>query len=590
MNVLSLFDGMSCGRIALDRAGIKVDNYFASEVDKYAISVAKHNYPDIKHIGDVTQVKASDLPKIDLIIGGSPCQGFSFAGKQLNFDDPRSVLFFEFVRLLKEIQTYNPNVLFLLENVKMKKEYQDVISELMRVEPVKINSALVSAQNRERLYWSNIPTSSLQDKGILLKHIVENGKVDRDKSHCIGAHESKGTTLDTYNGIRKGVKRQIIFLDSHKSDKGLKCIGALPCKKWKDDGKILQRNFSQGERIYSIEGKSPTLTANGGGTAGCSALIQVGKATDINGHDLIKRVYSIEGKSPTLNTMTGGNREPKIAIDEKYWRKLTPLECERLQTVPDNEIICIFALCLARVKNYVNAVEQNPKLLKLALSAEKEKLNEFVKLANQNTRQNNQKTKCIVQQGVDMMTQRQINQCTKINQKENNTTVNNVENIVMCKSQNQEADSVPPNAFINITEGRIMRFGTEELHRNDSHSTTYLNGKKPLVLFGSEIMELVKDVDAGMKKNSDMIFTSTTLSALSISSLEQMLATYYLFAKNAITGYIPNETNQKSLSVQFQINDGYTNHVSNSQRYKMLGNGWTVDVIAEAFFKHLDLY
>ena len=443
---------------------------------------------------------------------------------------PRSVLFFEFVRLLKEIQTYNPNVSFLLENVKMKKEYQDVISEQMGVEPVKINSALVSAQNRERLYWSNIPVSPLVDKGILLKHIIEKGEVDRDKSYALDASYAK-KTLSDYENRGRG---QVVFSDSK-------------CK-------------------------------------------QVGKAIGINGHDLIKRIYSIEGKSPTLNTMTGGNREPKIAVDEKYWRKLTPLECERLQTVPDNEIICIFALCLDQVKNYVNAVEQNPKLLKLALSAEKEKLNEFVKLANQNTRQNNQKTKCIVQQGVDMMTQRQINQCTKINQKENNTTVNNVENIVMCKSQNQEADSVPPNAFINITEGRIMRFGTEELHRNDSHSTTYLNGKKPLVLFGSEIMELVKDVDAGMKKNSDMIFTSTTLSALSISSLEQMLATYYLFAKNAITGYIPNETNQKSLSVQFQINDGYTNHVSNSQRYKMLGNGWTVDVIAEAFFKHLDLY
>ena len=296
MNVLSLFDGMSCGRIALDRAGIKVDNYFASEIDKYAISVSKHNYPDIKHIGDVTQVKASDLPRIDLIIGGSPCQGFSFAGKQLNFDDHRSVFFFEYVRILKEIRKYNPNVLFLLENVKMKKEYQDVISEQMGVEPVKINSALVSAQNRERLYWSNIPVSPLNDKGILLKHIVEDGNVGRDKSVCLTAHDGKGTTLDTYFGIRKGVKRQIVFLDNHNSDKGLKCIGALKSKQWKDDGKNLQRNFSQGERIYSIEGKSPTLTANGGGTAGSSALV----------------------------------------FYKNNWRKLTPLECERLQTVPDN--------------------------------------------------------------------------------------------------------------------------------------------------------------------------------------------------------------------------------------------------------------
>lgn len=123
-NVLSLFDGMSCGQIALNRAGIKYDNYFASEIDKHAISVTKANYPNTIHLGDVTEVKSENLPKIDLLIGGSPCQGFSFAGKQLNFDDQRSKLFFEFVRLLKES---NPKY-FLLENVKMKKEYENIIT------------------------------------------------------------------------------------------------------------------------------------------------------------------------------------------------------------------------------------------------------------------------------------------------------------------------------------------------------------------------------------------------------------------------------------------------------------------------------
>ena len=124
MNVLSLFDGMSCGQIALNKLGFKIDNYFASEVDKYAIQIAKKNYPKTKHIGDVTKVDASKLPSIDLLIGGSPCQGFSFAGKQLNFEDPRSKLFFEFVRLWKETK---PRY-FLLENVKMAKASQDVIS------------------------------------------------------------------------------------------------------------------------------------------------------------------------------------------------------------------------------------------------------------------------------------------------------------------------------------------------------------------------------------------------------------------------------------------------------------------------------
>ena len=164
MNVLSLFDGMSCGQIALERAGIAVDNYFASEIDKYAMKVTKANYPNTKHVGSVLDVKGDDLPEIDLLIGGSPCQGFSFAGKQLNFDDPRSALFFEFVRLLEETK---PKY-FLLENVKMKKEYQDVISKNLGVEPVCINSSLVSAQNRVRYYWTNISVQQPEDTGKLL--------------------------------------------------------------------------------------------------------------------------------------------------------------------------------------------------------------------------------------------------------------------------------------------------------------------------------------------------------------------------------------------------------------------------------------
>lgn len=169
INVLSLFDGISCGQIALERAGIEVENYFASEIDKYAIKVTQSNYPNTKQIGNVIDIKVNDLPKIDLLIGGSPCQGFSFAGKQLNFDDPRSKLFFEFIRLLEETK---PKY-FLLENNRMKKEYQDVITSYLGVEPIKINSSLVSAQNRERLYWTNIPNViQPEDKKIMLSDIV----------------------------------------------------------------------------------------------------------------------------------------------------------------------------------------------------------------------------------------------------------------------------------------------------------------------------------------------------------------------------------------------------------------------------------
>jgi DNA-cytosine methyltransferase len=276
MNVLSLFDGMSCGQIALKNLGIQVDNYYAAEIDKYAITIAKKNHPGMVHLGDVRDLKASDLPQIDLILAGSPCQDLSLAGKGAGLDGEKSGLFYEFLRLLLECK---PKY-FLLENVRMKKEYKDHISELLAVEPIEINSALVSAQNRNRLYWTNIPNvTQPEDLGVKLRDIVEDGVLtDRDKSHCLDASYYKGggaNQLRTY--INKG-KRQVVFND------------------------------------------------------GCH---QVGIADDINGHDIMKRIYSVEGKSPTLNAMTGGNREPKVAVDELRWRKLTPLECERLQTVPD---------------------------------------------------------------------------------------------------------------------------------------------------------------------------------------------------------------------------------------------------------------
>ena len=169
LNVLSCFDGMSCLQIALKKLGIPVNKYFASEIDKYAMQVTQANYPNTIQVGNVEFVTKEMLNnEIQLLAGGSPCQGFSFAGKQLNFEDPRSKLFFEFVRLKRELK---PKY-FLLENVKMKKEYQDIISKYMGCEPIEINSNLLSAQNRKRLYWTNIPgIAQPNDKGILLKDV-----------------------------------------------------------------------------------------------------------------------------------------------------------------------------------------------------------------------------------------------------------------------------------------------------------------------------------------------------------------------------------------------------------------------------------
>lgn len=181
MKVLSLFDGISCGMIALERAGINVDEYYASEIDKNAIAISKQNYKNIIRLGDVTKWKEWDIDwsQIDLLIGGSPCQGFSRAGMCLNFNDPRSKLFFEYVNILNKIKQSNPNVMFLLENVKMKNEWRDVITSYLGVQPIEINSKLVSGQNRPRVYWTNIPDVKLpHDKGINLIDILEDIPID----------------------------------------------------------------------------------------------------------------------------------------------------------------------------------------------------------------------------------------------------------------------------------------------------------------------------------------------------------------------------------------------------------------------------
>jgi len=289
MNILSLFDGMSCGRLALDRLGIKVDKYYASEIDKYAIQVSSANYPDIIQIGDVCDVKGEDYPDIDLVLAGSPCQGFSFAGNQLAFDDPRSALFFEFVRILKEVK---PKY-FLLENVKMKKEFLDVISEQVGVEPILINSALVSAQNRLRYYWTNIPgVEQPEDRGIVLRDILET---EPDEKYDIS--EAK---VDRVLNAKRG-KGYFYNEDSEK-------IGTVIAGYHKEptDGSYIEQHkpVKHTERnrrhLKMPDEKSLCMTATmykGAGNNGMTLVPmkkpkRVGTAVDIKGHDSLKRVYS----------------------------------------------------------------------------------------------------------------------------------------------------------------------------------------------------------------------------------------------------------------------------------------------------------
>lgn len=301
---------MSCGQIALKKLGIKVSGYYASEIDKHAIQVAKENFPDTIHLGDVTKVEFTKLGSIDLLLGGSPCQGFSFAGKMFNFDDPRSKLFFEYARALKVLK---PKY-FLLENVKMKKESERVISETLGVEPIEINSSLLSAQSRRRLYWTNIPVTAPEDKGIKLRDILESNPKDpvflsestkerfiRYGVPLLTGDEDKARCLAAMEYVKNGKQGNYLKCSSKS---GLQFLGGLDGGIRLDDGKFYSRNFREGYRVYGFDGKAATLTSqNKGGPGGFSGLYADDSSEDF-------RI-----------------------------RKLTVTECKRLQTVPDDYLM-----------------------------------------------------------------------------------------------------------------------------------------------------------------------------------------------------------------------------------------------------------
>ena len=351
MNILSLFDGISCGKVALERAGVYIDNYYASEIDKYAIAVSKARHKDVIHLGDVKKWRDWDIDfsKIDILIGGSPCQGFSIAGKQLNFEDQRSKLFFEYVDILNAIKEQNPNVIFLLENVRMKKEYQDIISEYLGVEPIKINSSLMSAQNRIRLYWTNIKgITQPKDKGIMLKDIVhENADIDYaigdswakwfkekadyllDKKYIqVGADKAITMTARQYASWNSNFVYECLAEYIVPFDKILKII-----EKEVEKGKVgYFKTDSQANRVYYIHDKAVTLCGQASGRGVKTGLYLFGCITP----DRIEKRQNGQRFNEGQKFYTLTAQDQHGVLVEGYIRKLTPIECERLQTLPDN--------------------------------------------------------------------------------------------------------------------------------------------------------------------------------------------------------------------------------------------------------------
>lgn len=407
MNVLSLFDGMSCGQQALERQGIKVDKYYASEIDKHAIKITQKNYPKTIQLGSVVNVDIHNLDKIDLLIGGSPCQSFSFAGKrkgmstkdeieilslnqylelkEQNFEfEGQSYLFWEYMRILTELRKVNPNIKFLLENVMMGEKWEKVLSRAIGVNPIEINSALVSAQNRRRLYWTNIGMKPAglfgdlesiivqpKDRGILLKDILESDVDEKyflsdkmlswlsrhsekrgvdvkeltgeDKAGCITATANFKQNLSTEYIVHNTMPR---IPTTGKGGTGLLS---------RNDGKTycLDTGSTNAVEIVAMRGRNPEnpksrkagihteqmLEPRTDGKTNCLTSVQkdnlvrqLNTSKESGGQQPYQqnRVYDIEGITPALCA-----NKSDLIINTSRIRRLTPTECERLQTVRD---------------------------------------------------------------------------------------------------------------------------------------------------------------------------------------------------------------------------------------------------------------
>lgn len=343
MRVLSLFNGMNCIGLALTQLGVEFELY-ASEIDKHANKVSHALFPNTVNLGDVTKIDLSTLPKFDLIVAGSPCQGFSFAGKQLNFEDPRSKLFFNFVDILNHCKAQNPNIKFLLENVRMKKEYQKVISDELGVEPLLINSALVSAQNRNRLYWTNIKwqTTKLfgnktpgigqpKDRKIFLKDILQ---LDVDEKYIVS--NKCATFVSDPNRLKKkftAINPDKAITMTARAQQSWNATYIKSCRQ-------VGRKIVNGKRDDKSNTKAKQqIEVRKDDKSGClttvqkdSLVIQLNPSKESGGvqpHQQ-NRYYSTDGKYPCLDTDSRKNVKDNTII-----RRLTPTECCRLQTIPD---------------------------------------------------------------------------------------------------------------------------------------------------------------------------------------------------------------------------------------------------------------
>ena len=498
MNVLSLFDGVSCGMIALDRLGIKVDNYYASEIDKYAIQVSQANYPDIIQVGDITKLDLSTLPKIDLVMGGSPCQGFSFAGKQLAFDDPRSALFFEFHKAISYLQ---PKY-FLLENVKMKKEYLDIISEYMGVEPIFIQSSLVSAQSRQRYYWTNIPgIEQPEERGIVLRDILED---QVGSEHYVGDNMQKN--YKGGNQLNPNYKSQANTI--HNSDKksGTICAGTHGYANGYvgDKHKPVKQTERNARHLKQLDDKSLCMTATMYKGAGNNGMTLVPQRLD--------KMTTKDGKAYCVTANYDAAR-PKNSMDRKQ-RTMIPLE-DGQELPSGTEYIYDETNKSHKPQHIGTAVDVR------AAAWRGRSLNEDGK----NVKWKDTKPKQILE--------------TRKDEKSNTVSTFTKDNLVVQSYREVRTEEAKKARRENKqkTGKDHTPFRAKELQPRD-------DGK-----VGTVTPSLNNDHKISLTKDNDQEVYWRKLTPLECERLQT-------------------------------VPDNYTNHVSNTQRYKMLGNGWTIEVIA----------
>ena len=609
MKVLSLFDGMSCGQLALNRLGIKVDTYYASEIDKYAMQVTQANFPETIQVGDVCNLDANDFKDVDLMLAGSPCQGFSFAGKQLAFDDPRSALFFEFIRLLKEIK---PKY-FLLENVKMKKEYLQVISEQVSacypeipfgIEPIFINSSLVSAQNRQRYYWTNIPNiTQPEERGIVLRDILETEpndptlmsdnfvyrQIKNKKDRCLVTEDKeKASSLSAMEYVKNGRQGDYLACDNdgvpvdkelgegHKQDLQKEILPYFD--------KNLKKMTTKDEKAYCLTTRYSAAYPPNSLEKKQRTMIPVEEGQELP--EDISLVYDNEGKSHKPIRVGMNVEQVKVRkheVDIKALQNL--LRQSKADAKKTNKLIAEETnLPITKVEHWF----RTDKSFAIPSDDIWFKLKEVLCISDDTF--DKQIMEFEYRDGVYESTQRVYGD----HGKSPTLTASNADQLIETSSKPKHIGTA-----VDVNGHDILKRVYSPDGKSPTVNTCQGGNREPKVLV--KAMTEVRTPEANKiryehRKKTGKDWSPRNMRHLVERKDEKMNTLTSALTKQHILQITKDEDQEvywrKLTPLECErlqtVPDNYTNHVSNTQRYKMLGNGWTIEVITH-ILKNMEL-